>query len=274
MTRLLPLLTALVLALPATAPLPTAAAESPSSEQTLRQATTQLQRVWQQDPLTARRPFPAIRLVDTASSGECSSAVLPASGPLVHVCPNGGVIHVQRSKLTALHGVFGEAAALFVVAYGLGQTLIHAAPSTTPTPATPATPSAPATPAAAAAPATPTTTAGLRAACAAGTLLAAVPLPAADRQLLLNNAISAGEQGFPSSAASRLGTGPQRAYALLSGMGGTPLDCGTTAMDRLASGAEPLEAFMATRGTSVAISKFCRQPPACPRRLSFGLAGV
>jgi hypothetical protein len=136
------------------------------------------------------------------------------------------------------------------VAYGLGQGL---------TPPSAATPPA---------------TSALRAACAAGTLLAAVPLPAADRRLLLNNAISAGEQGFPSSAAPQLGTGPQRAYALLSGMGGTPLDCGTAAMGRLASGAEPLEAFMATRGTSVGIDKFCRQPPACPRRLSVGAAGI
>jgi hypothetical protein len=101
-----------------------------------------------------------------------------------------------------------------------------------------------------------------------------VPLPAADRRLVLNNAISAGEQGFPSSAAPRLGTGPQRAYAILSGMGGTPIDCGTAAMNRLASGAEPLEAFMATRGTSVGIDKFCRQPPLCPRGLSFGDAGI
>jgi hypothetical protein len=266
MIRLLPpLLAGLFVAAPATVPLPTEAAESPSSEQALRQATAQLQRVWQQDPLTARRPFPAIRLVETASSADCPSAAFPASGSLVLVCTSNGQIVLQPSKLAALHGVFGEAAALFVVAYGLGQTLIHSAPSATPNPSAPA---APATPAASAA------TTGLRAACAAGTLLAAVPLPAADRRLVLNNAISAGEQGFPSSAAPQLGTGPQRAYAILSGMGGTPIDCGTAAMNRLASGAEPLEAFMATRGTSVGIDKFCRQPPLCPRGLSFGVAGI
>jgi len=256
MTRVLPLLSALVVAWPATTSLASGAAEGSPSERALRQANTQLQRVWRQDPLTARRPFTTIRLADTGSNADCPSAVVPASAPLVRVCPSVGVIQVQRSRLSALHGVFGEAAALFVMAYGLGQTLIHDAPSTTPTPAAP------------------TATAGLRAACAASTLLAAVPLPAADRQLLLNNAISAGEQGSPSSAAPRLGTGPQRAYALLSGMGGTPLTCATAAMDRLASGAEPLEAFMATRGTSVGINKFCRQPPACPRRLRFGLPGV
>ena len=264
MIRLLPpLLAGLFLAAPATVPLPTEAAESPSSEQALRQATAQLQRVWQQDPLTARRPFPAIRLVETASSADCPSAAFPASGSLVLVCTSNGQILLQPSKLAA--GVFGEAAALFVVAYGLGQILIHSAPSATPNPSAPA---APATPAASAA------TPGLQAACAAGTLLAALPIPAAYRRLVLNNAISAGEQAFPSSAAPQLGTGLQRAYALLSGMGGTALDCGRAAMDRLARGAEPPEASMATRGTGVGIDKFCRQPPVCPRGLSFGVAGI
>ena len=266
MIRLLPpLLAGLFVVAPATGPLPTEAAESPSSEQALRQATAQLQRVWQQDPLTARRPFPAIRFVETASSADCPSAAFPASGSLVLVCTSNGEILLQPSKLAALHGVFGEAAALFVVAYGLGQTLIHPAPSATPNPSAPA---APATPAASAA------TPGLQAACAAGTLLAALPIPAADRRLVLNNAISAGEQAFPSSAAPQLGTGPQRAYALLSGMGGTALDCGRAAMGRLARGAEPPEASMATRGTGVGIDKFCRQPPACPRGLAFGVAGI
>lgn len=257
MIRLLPtLLAGMIVAAPATLPLPIAAVESPSSEKAMRQATASLQRAWQQDPLTAHRPIPAIGLVETVSSSDCPSAAFPASGPLVLVCPSNSTILLRRSKLAALHGVFGEAAELFVVAYGLGQALIHATSSTTPNPSAPA--------------ATP----GLRAACVAGTLLAAVPLPAAERRLLLNNAISSGEQGFPSSAAPQLGTGPQRAYALLSGMGGTPLDCGSAAMGRLASGAEPLEAFMATRGTTVGIDKFCRQPPACPRRVSVGAAGI
>ncbi|MFM9101532.1 MAG: hypothetical protein ACKOPS_09410, partial [Cyanobium sp.] len=169
-------------------------------------------------------------------------------------CPDRGAIFLQRNKMAALHGVFGEAAELFVVAYGLGQSLV----------ASPAGP----------APAPQPATAALRAACNAGTLLAALPIPPAERRLLLNNAISAGEQAFSSSASSQIGTGPQRAYALLSGMGGTPLDCSTAAMARLAGGAEPLEAFLATRGTSVGIDVFCRQPPACPRRLMVGVGGV
>ncbi|MFM9103333.1 MAG: hypothetical protein ACKOPS_19175, partial [Cyanobium sp.] len=124
------------------------------------------------------------------------------------------------------------------------------------------------------APALPAAPPGLRAAGAAGTRLAAGPVPAADRRLLRSPAFAAGEQGFPASAAPQLGTGPQRAYALLSGMGGTSLDCGAAAMGRLASGAEPLEAFMATRGPGVGIETFCRQPPPCPRGLRFGVAGI
>jgi len=259
MTMLSPLRASLVVAIAASASLPAAAASASSSDQALRVATAQLQRVWQQDPLTARRPFPAIRLVDAGAPPACLSPPFPASGPLVLACPGSSDILVQRHKLAALHGVFGEAAALLVVAYGLGQSLIPAVPVTASNPSAPSAPAA---------------IPGLRAACAAGTLLAALPIPAADRRLVLNNAISAGEQAFPSSAAPQLGTGPQRAYALLSGMGGTPLDCGRAAMDRLARGAEPLEAFMATRGTGVGIDKFCRQPPACPRGLAFGVAGI
>lgn len=239
---------ALLAALAASLPLPLAAA--PAGDTALGQASDALRQAWRQDPLTASRPFPAIRVLDSLSGADCPSIPFPASAVLVVACPASGAILVKRAPLAALHGVFGEAAALFVLAYGLGQGL------------TP--PSAAAPPA----------TSALRAACAAGTLLAAMPVPAADRRLLLNNAISAGEQAFPSSAAPQLGTGPQRAYALLSGMGGTSLTCGDAAMDRLASGAEPLEAFLATRGTSVGIEKFCRQPPACPRGLSFGVAGI
>jgi len=44
------------------------------------------------------------------------------------------------------------------------------------------------------------------------------------------------------------------------------------AMARLASGSENLEAFLATRGTSVGIDVFCRTPPTCPRQVGFGAA--
>jgi hypothetical protein len=229
-----------------------AAQPASNADSTLRQMGESLRRVWRRDPLTATRPFPALRVVEQAGA-TCASAPFPASGPLLLVCPDQGEILVHRAKLAALHGVFGDAAEAFVVAYGLGQSLIP------PQPADPSLPPA---------------TAGLRAACMAGTLLATMPIPAADRRLVLNNAISAGEQAFASSTAPRLGTGPQRAYALFSGMGGTSLDCGATAMARLGGGEVNLESFLAIRGTSVGLADFCREPPECPRWLGFGVGRI
>lgn len=246
--RTLPSLLAL---LAANAPLALLAEPPSTSDPTLGPTSEALRRVWQRDPLTAARPFPTVRVVESAGEG-CASAPFRASGPLVLACPASGEILVQRGKLAALHGVFGEAAEAFVVAYGLGQIL-----GSTQQPAAASAPPA---------------TAGLQAACRAGTLLGALPIPAADRRLVLNNAISAAEQAFASSASAQLGTGPQRAYAVLSGMGGTNLDCGATAMARLGSGAQDIEPFLATRGTSVGIDVFCRQPPACPRLQGFSLA--
>ena len=245
----------LLMAIAATLPLPLASTAAPANEVALRRAGDRLHQVWQQDPLSARQPFPAIRLVEALRLSDCPSAPFGVTSPLLLACPVRGVIFVERSKLASLNGVFGEAAELFVVAYGLGQSLVSASPGLAPA-------------------SQPAASAALRAACNAGTLLAALPIPPAESRSLLNNAISAGEQAFSSSASSQIGTGPQRAYALLSGMGGTSLDCGAVAMARLARGAEPLEAFLSTRGTSVGIDVFCRQPPACPRRLASTIGGI
>jgi hypothetical protein len=248
------LMAALAFSYPAPIPAASAAAlPSPAGASTLEQAIDYLRQAWQRDPLTATRPFPSVRLVDRRRSQDCPRPRIAETGSLVVSCTDTGEILVDRPQLVALRGVFGEAAEAFAVAYGLAQSLISS-----PTPAAPVA----------------SATDALRAACAAGTLLAAMPIPDSDRRLLLNNAISAGEQAFPSSAAPKLGTGPQRAYALLSGMGGTPLDCSVAAMARLAGGAEPLEAFLATRGTSVGIDRFCRQPPACPRQQSVWAAPI
>jgi hypothetical protein len=78
------------------------------------------------------------------------------------------------------------------------------------------------------------------------------------------------DQAYSSSdgLAAQLGTGPQRAFALYSDIGATNLLCSANAMARLASGAIPLGQFPKDRGPSVGLDLSCRQPPACPRRLS------
>ena len=133
----------------------------------------------------------------------------------------------------------------FALAYGLGLTLVPPQPPGAPLPAA---------------------TAALQAACAAGTLLGL--LPQASRQASLKGVVEAAAQAYGSAASAQLGTGPQRAYALASGIGATELPCSAAAMARLASGALNAEAaaWLRDRGPGVGFDLLCRQPPACPRR--------
>ena len=246
-----PCVPAVLLALAAAAtPLPLQAAPPGSSlEQELREVTTALQRVWQHDPVSAGRPFPAVRLEAAIDPRTCPAAPFPASLPVLLACPDPGELLLDRQELERNRALFEAGAVAFVVAYGLGQLL-----------GSPLPPGAPA----------PAATAGLQAACRAGTLLAATDR--GDRQALgqwLEAAIRTAAQGLDSSAVGQLGTAPQRAYALLTGIGGTPFDCSSAAMARLAAGQVPIDPDLGTRGPgSLGLEVTCRQPPACPRRLA------
>ncbi|MEB3266280.1 MAG: hypothetical protein VKN13_06685 [Cyanobacteriota bacterium] len=244
-----PCVPAALLALAAAAtPLPLQAAPPGSSlEQELREATLALQRVWQHDPVSAGRPFPAVRLEAAIDPKTCPAAPFPASRALLLVCPAPGELLLDRQALESNRAVFEAGAVAFVVAYGLGQLL-----------GSPLPPGAEA----------PAATAGLQAACRAGTLLAGTVR--GDRQAQgqwLEAAIRTAAQGLDSSASGQLGTAPQRAYAVLSGIGSTELDCSSAAMARLAAGQVPVDPHLGTRGFSVGMELFCRQPPSCPRRL-------
>jgi hypothetical protein len=246
-----PCIPAVLLALATSAtPLPLQAAPPGRSlEQELREVTTALQRVWQHDPLSAGRPFPAVRLVAAIDPKTCPAASFPASRALLLACPASGELLLDRQELESNRAVFEAGAVAFVVAYGLGQLLGSPLPPGAPVPAA---------------------TAGLQAACRAGTLLAATNR--GDRQAQrqwLEAAIRTAAQGLDSSAAGQLGTAPQRAYAVLTGIGGTPLDCSAAAMARLAAGQVPIDPDLGTRGPgSLGLEVACRQPPACPRRLA------
>jgi len=247
-------LASLLSLLNAAAPLPLLAAPAPQAvDGELREVTAQMQRVWQRDPVSAGRPFPAVRLVDTIDGKACPGASFPASRDLLLACPERGEILLVRQKLEANRSLFGPGPGVvaFVVAYGLGQWL--------------------GTPRAAGA-TEPAATAGLQAACRAGTLLGAGA--SADRPLerqRIDAAILTAAQSFASSAAGQLGTAPQRAYAVLTGLGATSLDCSAAAMARLASDQVPIPADLDDRGPgSLGLELSCR-PPACPRRLPSGL---
>jgi len=240
----------------ATTSTPVLALPEASVDGVVRRFTAELQQVWRREPATAGRPFPSVRVVPSLAAQACGGAPFPASQPLLLACPSQGAILLERARVAPVYAVFGEGGVAFLVAYGLGQSLLSSLavaspPGGIPPPATP----------------------GLQAACAAGTLLAALPIATAARRLQLNNAITAAEQVFESGVAPQLGSGPMRAFAVYSGMGGSSLDCSAAAMGRLAGGGVNIDSFLATRGISVPIDAFCRQPPACPRRLTLGAAG-
>lgn len=235
-------------------PLQLLAAPAPQAvDEELREVTAQMLGVWKRDPFSAGRPFPAVRLVDAIDGQACPGASFPASRALLLACPERGEILLVRQMLEANRSTLGPGPGVvaFVVAYGLGQWLGTPLPAGTRGPA--ATP-------------------GLQAACRAGTLLGAGA--SGDRPLerqRIDAAIRTAAQGFDSSAAGQLGTGPQRAYAVLTGLGATSLDCSAAAMARLASGQVPIPVDLDTRGPgSLGLELSCR-PPACPRRLPSGL---
>jgi hypothetical protein len=248
-------LASLLSLLTAAAPLPLLAAPAaPTVDQELREVTAQMQRVWQRDPISAGRPFPAVRLVDAIDAKACPGASFPASRALLLACPERGEILLVRQELEANRSLFGPGPGVvaFVVAYGLGQWLGAPLPPGAPGPAA---------------------TLGLQAACRAGTLLGAAA--SANRQIesqRIDAAIRTAAQGFASSAVGQLGTGPQRAYAVLTGLGATAVDCGAAAMARLAAGQLAIPVDLGTRGPgSLGLELSCRQPPACPRRLPSGI---
>ena len=116
--------------------------------------------------------------------------------------------------------------------------------------------------------------------CLAGTFVGLLPVP--DLKLphsLLRQSLRAVRADFEPGLASSQGDQAQRAYAFLSGTGGTRLSCDPLDVARLA--ADPaqvpdpellLQFADSMRGTGVGIDSFCRQPPqpVCPRPLRFG----
>jgi hypothetical protein len=220
-------------------------AQTVSNELELLRLQQQLRQVWLQEPLTAQRPFPALQRVAGPGDPPCTGP-FSAAAPLLQVCAAGGEIRLDGQQLAALQQMVGEGGVAFALAYGLGLSLVPPQP-----------PGAPG----------PQATAGLQAACAAGSLLGR--LPQAQRQAWIGQALNAAAEAYDSAAAGQLGTGPQRAYALASGLGATGLPCDSAAMAHLASGALDTEAaqLQRNRGLSVGLDILCRQPPACPRRL-------
>jgi hypothetical protein len=214
-------------------------------------STAQLRTSWAADPTTARRPFPAVQLLPPGLnvSNTCTPGA-PARdpAPTALYCPSSVAVLLDYDLLALAYRLHKQPAVAYWIAVGLVE---HLQP-----------PAATLRPAAA----------RLQTSCLAGVLLGA------SGSTLPNTAdgwMRPAARAYGDSASTTVGTSSQRAWALLSGLGATDLDCSAAAMTRLAAGQVPIPADLGTRGPgSLGLEVACRQPPACPRRLPSGLGGV
>jgi hypothetical protein len=232
------------------------AAADPGVDAELQKAvqvsTAQLRTSWAADPATARRPFPALQLLPPGMnvSGACTPGP-PARdpAPTALYCLSRGAVLLNHDLLALVaYRLHKQPAVAYWIAVGLAE---HLQP-----------PGATLPPAAS----------SLQTSCLAGVLLGASGSP---RLALADRWAKAAARAYGDHASETVGTSSQRAYALLSGLGATDLDCSAAAMTRLAAGQVPIPADLGTRGPgSLKLEVTCRPPSVCPPRLPSALGGV
>jgi hypothetical protein len=243
-------------------------------DQAVALTTRQLSQVWKADPLTAALPMPAVELLpaDRSPAQACPAAAGPTAQATARYCASTGVVLLDRAALQNAHDIHPQGGAAFWIARGLAQAIPSQQSGTTPLPSA----------------ALPPVAANLQATCLAGTLLGANP--AQDPALLkstLEQAVKMARVAYAPTEFTLQGSPGQRAYALLTGTGGTPLTCSAASMTQLAQSPDTLpaldgnnifEILTTNRDPNVGIQRFCRQPPhpSCPLRLgvSSGVAGI
>ena len=242
----------------------TSTAASPDLATAVSEATAQLRQAWAADSTAAALPFPAVRLLPRGASvdGVCTPKAPPRRpAPLAGDCAAKGEVLVDQDLLAvATEGApapRARAVAAYWIATALAERLL---------------PPAEGGPA-------PKALATLQANCLAGVLLGARP------------ALSAAADGTPLLTAARtaygdryrpvVGSGSQRGYALLSGLGATASGCSSAEMAALAKGTVPDPDLLArierlpppdrAYGSLMgAINSQCQPRPnrPCPRRIA------
>jgi hypothetical protein len=184
----------------------------------IQKAVGALEQAWKADPRTSGLAFPAITAAAAASQLQqlCPRAWLTAPQALALYCSEQGRILIDRQRLEALATHDGRWNAGVWLATALGQALNASSPPS----------GGPQR----------SLSANLQAFCFGGTLLGQAPglRPPADRSPL-----SAAFTAFPAPLNGQQGTPAQRAYAVLTGLGGTASDCGDAAIANLAAGVVP-----------------------------------
>ncbi len=225
----------------------------------VQRTARQLRQSWSADPATASLPFPSIELLPAGVGLQkaCGgTAPVEVPGRVSAWCRGSNRVVLDPSLLALRVKTHGD----WALAYWIGTALAESVLSRQ-------------NGAAALSPAA----ANLQANCVGGVLIAAVPgrKPPAQEKKPLGPALVA----YGASQTTRMGTRPQRAYALLTGFGATGASCSDGDMTALANGTVPdpatlaqLEQMRDERASSslmAVIGSRCR-PRAnapCPRRI-------
>jgi hypothetical protein len=246
-----------------------APARAADLDQAVALTTRQLSQVWKADPLTAALPMPAVELLPAGRSPAqaCPAAAGPTAQATARYCASTGVVLLDRAALQDAHDIHPQGGAAFWIARGLAQAIPSQQGGTAPLPPV---------------------AANLQATCLAGTLLGAIPSPdAALQRSILEQAVKMARVAYAPTEFTLQGSPGQRAYALLTGTGGTPLTCSAASITQLAlspdtlpalDGKKIFEILTTNRDPNVGIEVFCRKPPhpSCPLRLgvSSGVTGI
>ncbi|WP_254992535.1 hypothetical protein [Cyanobium sp. N5-Cardenillas] len=229
-------------------------------EAAVKRTGQQLRQSWGADPSTASLPFPAIDLLaaGTGVRKACGGSDPPDDpGSAGIYCPGSARVLLDRMLLKRRVEQYGDSAIAYWIGTALAERFLSGQRGTASLP-----------PAAA----------NLQANCLAGVLIGAAPgrKPVeAQARLEWGPAMAA----YNSSQAERMGTRPQRAYALLTGFGATESSCSDADMAALASGRVPDPALLdqleqvkderASSSLMAVIASRCRPRPqrSCPRQI-------
>jgi len=221
----------------------------------LEASEAQLRKSWAADRTTTRLPFPKVQLLPPGVnvSGACTPGdPVREPPPTAIYCASREAVLLEHDLLSLTYRLHKSPALAYWIAVGLAERLQPRDTGLTPA------------------------ASSLQVSCLAGTLLGAT---GEDRSAdATDRFVKAAAKAYGDSFSGVVGTGSQRAYAVLSGLGATSLDCDAPAMARLAGGQVSISPDLGTRGpASMGQEMDCRQPPTCPRPLlpsTAGLGGV
>jgi len=186
-------------------------------------SSAQLRRAWAMDPGTASLPFPEVVLLPpgVVASDVCSLGA-PARKPAPRAlgCVARNQVLLQHGLMATAYNDYNAPAVAYWIAVGLAETIQPKNTALSPA------------------------AANLQANCLAGVLLGAGSrMPSAPDA---DTVVQAAGRAYGDGVNAAVGTTEQRAYAVLSGYGGTPSGCSTAEMAALARGVVPEPAKLAT----------------------------